>query len=493
MLLLSDRDRLCIQLIKMLKERNYTYEELCKMFDISRNNLNKLISDLNAIIGEPIILIQKVDITLNINNNLSYDGCISKILSQSLEYHLLEQIFFNEDMSYLTLSLELFVSESTIRKIIARLNEKLALMDCAILTRPLRLEGDERTIRVLFFRLFKETYGLSNTPFKEEEKQYIDQFYDLDIPFAHRNKSLQERLNFQLLSLVALTREKHGHSMASVRKVGKALPAFLKLSNVLSNVPFLGVHKIPNSLSVEFIENVFSAFLHNDFLKVSNYKKLKLKDHPELLSIYDFVTEVETLFNLPINEEIKQLVCRDMYDGIFGYLSLTKEVIDLVVVNNEYVNFVENADLLVKDIIPAIKKLYDKHIDASKTHYFPFAFYLLQTRFNHVFIEEIRERLKVNILIYVDYDVYYAEYIKTRIEFELGDYVDIRIIEKKESLADLKQSGNLIITNLLLDGCDEENIIRISHYFSYTILDRIIVWVRQEKRKALNALVIKDE
>ena len=488
MKLLSERDLLYIELIKKLKKRSYSYDELLLRLDISRNNLTKVIQDLNQIVGTEIISIQKAVISLNLNRNISYDYCISKILKNSFEYTLLEYIFFNENTSYQSLSLALYVSESTIRKVIGQLNVKLRTIDCEILTRPIRMDGNERNIRTLYFRLFKEKYGVSNTPFEGDEKQFINQFYEIAFSFSYRNQSLQERLNFQLMSLVALTRKKNQHAFTTCYNNN------LCSSSIESKVLEYStseIKKIPESLSTDFLEQVFSVFLKDEFVAYANYKELATSDNRDFQSLLKIIDEIAHLFNVVINEEEKLKLCRDMYDGIFGYLSVEKEVADLTIVNDEYYNFLQETDLLLRDIIPIIKEIFLQYIREDKRYYFPLAYFLIRTRFNNIIIEGIGDKLKVNVYVYIDFDMHYAKYVQKKIEFEIGNLVDVYLLRDIAEMDEKYQKGDLIVTNLIIDGYDNLNMFRISHYFNFEVVDPIILWLREERRRIVNEFVMK--
>lgn len=148
--LLSKKTQNYLFIIKHLYLEDIKINFFIKSTDTSRLTVISTIDSLNQIIHPSEIKIINDDFSLVIPAYDSYDHCVSKILTDSIELTILEKIFFEEKHSYLSLSEELFISESTFRRTIAHLNKRLDYFNMTIKTRPLRIVGEERLIRLFF-------------------------------------------------------------------------------------------------------------------------------------------------------------------------------------------------------------------------------------------------------------------------------------------------------------------------------------------------------
>lgn len=148
--LLSKKTQNYLFIFKHLYLKDISLAFFIEAFDTSRLTVVSTIDSLNQIIHPSEVKTINDHFSLFIPTDDSYDYCVSKILTDSIELTVLEKIFFEETHSYLSLAEELFLSESTFRRIIAQLNARLDFFNITIKTRPLRIIGEERLIRLFF-------------------------------------------------------------------------------------------------------------------------------------------------------------------------------------------------------------------------------------------------------------------------------------------------------------------------------------------------------
>lgn len=104
--------------------------------------------------------------------NIWYHQCCGlqevyqKALRESPSLKLLELLFFRDFSSLEELAEELFVSLSTLKRLIKKTNTYLShTFAISIVTSPVQVSGDERQIRLFYLKYFSEAYKISEWPF----------------------------------------------------------------------------------------------------------------------------------------------------------------------------------------------------------------------------------------------------------------------------------------------------------------------------------------
>ncbi|TLG78292.1 HTH domain-containing protein [Vagococcus zengguangii] len=485
--LLSKKTLHYLFIINRLHAEDISIEVLMDVLKCSRSTIQTTIESLNAILVPSEVIYYNDVYSLIIPVNDSFDHCIAKILDDSFELTLLEKIFFEEEHSYLTLAEQLFTSESTIRRTISSLNQALEPFDIQIKTRPIRIIGNERLIRILYFRLFIEKYGVYRVPFDESNITFIKQFYHLKIPFINRGKNLQAEKNFTLFSLVGLQREKNQHSVDV-----KAKNTIVKLLvNWMDKIPFWGINKLAKTQSKDtmtFLSNVFYLYLTDDFFAVNDDLSTKTKRN-KLGKIEKFTTHVLVELNITVSTKLKAILVRDIYDANYGFLSLKDTWVNLTMNNNEYNNFYTyNQTLLDKEII---QKNIVEFLGETQLQYLPTTYFLMQTRlFNHSQATIIHH----NIGVFIDFDKEFNDYLYNELakvmpaHFQLINLADKKYQEQADKLANI----DLLVTNIFnSQTIAEEKIYRVSRFFSEDELMKISNWAAEQL--SLNKKIIEEK
>lgn len=262
--LLSTRHNQYFTIGKITFENKQKKTFLCERLGITMNTLEVIIEDFNRLFS-PIELESKNQIvTLKIPDYLSYDYFISRVFSTSLEYQILESIFFNNTFTYDQLAEKLFVSRSSLIRSIKFINEEILKFDFFIDTKPLKIVGNERNVRFFFITYFKDKYGLSSLPFDIDEMEAIKKFYQIGSNLKGLQQSVQDQNNFMLFCMVALYRERLGYK----RKTNGADKNNTFLSNVLDvieNTPNFIKKKNNNFFDRNFLSQIFGIFLQEGF------------------------------------------------------------------------------------------------------------------------------------------------------------------------------------------------------------------------------------
>lgn len=157
--ILSNKLKRQLHLLELLFEKeNYRFQDIEKKLDCSaktvRNDLNDIILYAKEI---HIQMDRDVGVTVTIAPHITEDYIYRTILKESIEFRFLEAILLNHYGSYLELCEELFISESTLRRIVKKINQVLKKHQLTI-RGLIKIIGKKETITQLMACLFQEKY-----------------------------------------------------------------------------------------------------------------------------------------------------------------------------------------------------------------------------------------------------------------------------------------------------------------------------------------------
>lgn len=173
-LLLDDRANLKLSIIRKL-EQHYSFSErkdsLCEQLHISQYLLERSIIEINEdlkrfeLINEMELIEQNNEIILFQESQISSSIVEERYLKYSLEFTLLQTIFFNQFTSIKKYGEKQGMSRTVVYKIVDRIRQELAQYDIK-LSKTFQLIGNEMIIRqyfsMLYYRIYKDSDELYN-------------------------------------------------------------------------------------------------------------------------------------------------------------------------------------------------------------------------------------------------------------------------------------------------------------------------------------------
>ena len=173
-LLLDDRTNLKLSIIRKL-EQHYSFSErkdsLCEQLDISQYLLERSVLEINEdlkrfmLIDEMELIEQNNEIILFQGSHISSSIVEERYLKHSLEFTLLQTIFFNQFTSIKKYGEKQGMSRTVVYKIVDRIRKELMQYDIK-LSKTFQLVGDEMNIRqyfnMLYYRIYKDSDELYN-------------------------------------------------------------------------------------------------------------------------------------------------------------------------------------------------------------------------------------------------------------------------------------------------------------------------------------------
>lgn len=446
--ILSKKELRVLQLLEMMAQgKKISPNQAAKKLHITTRTLQLDMEAINVTIT-PIEILknEKNDLFLVIPPNYSMDYIYKAILKNSRNFTVLEKIFLSEDYTIDTLSEKMFVSTSTLRRMIVHINTALNKEDIRITINPIKIIGNERKICNFFIYLISEKYTKDDKPFSRIQMKTIDQM------FIYISKKNDVKLNYPDIEklrtwiLVCLVRIKHGHFIFPNREF--EIPMDLSPLNdlILKNV-FKQIFRI--ELNNRVIYQMFVIFLNGSFAfspkhlkeiseKSSEKEKLKVEIDRLIhnISLKSGINESNTeglivdIYNVSNLQLGQPYILYDKYKWFINDLKNGHRKNLLMMVSNEIMFFFKKTNIEIKAINSYLYILF--------THW----------RALSILIRESQPVLEVGIFFNTDME--HMSMIKEEIMFRFSNRFKVEILNNLTISDFLKNARHkdLIITNI---------------------------------------------
>lgn len=439
--LLSKQHGRQLKLLEFFSKNTHgTAEILRDLTNCEHGTLKNDIEILNTYINPSVIKYQNKQFCLILKGNMNYFSLFSKLLQNSLEVSIIEAIFFEKNCSFNSLAVKLFVSNSTLRRIINKLNESLKEEDIFIQFQPMEIIGNEKKIRRFISTMLFEKYYGSFPPFSESEKKFaFDMLKILPDNLAFKSKKLDT------FFLVSMSRIKRGYNL---------------------------LFKIPPKILIDYLYEMKTIELHGFSTYHKNlYMDLGLKVIMDVFSEFEFILcmlkkkEFET--NIHEMDEINVLTKSIL--GTFPYISIEDDCICKINFAIKCLIFLESitSELFIEEIqdfnnnfknefpdltnllLSKINCIFDNNSDRKKE----FILYSVIINFSELILYDSQKYKKIQIGIYYDVGRYHSLYIKKKIleKFPSLNKSQIDIISYNLSMNESEFPGkkyDLIVSNI---------------------------------------------
>lgn len=310
--LISLKEQSKIKMIEMFyaTDEPITINTLSKMTNTSirsiKNYLEELKQTMSIIGGEFISSSEGVNFKIPINIGLDYFQ--KQLFRQSTGFKLLEKIFFDETLTNNQLVEELYVSQSTLNRLIKTISEALQPYGLKLETSPYKITGNEYLIRNFFTTYFVEAYTSNEWPFETLEKKIIDDILPSAVDYYQSTSEVMNYTYFRFRFAVGLIRNLHGYSCKNVFPENESLALnyenlFFEAEETVSFLTFNTANE-KNSYINELVVNqlLISKSVLNDRLKLD----IQLREQLEEIEL--MINLLTNHFELPIEKQTNLIV-----------------------------------------------------------------------------------------------------------------------------------------------------------------------------------------
>ncbi len=211
-----------------------TIETLSKNTSSSMRSIkNYLLEIKNMVNGfDGFIETSKEGVMLHLPSNIGIDHFERYLLKNSSSFMLLELIFHNDHLNSTEISEKLFLSPSSLNRMIRSLKEALSEYGLSIEANPYRIVGEEALIRKFYSTYFQEAYSVSEWPFPDVSMDLINQLLDILLDFKDIHTDFMDYHKFRIQFVIDIIRSRKGYLLKNTYKDCRILTvSYRKISN----------------------------------------------------------------------------------------------------------------------------------------------------------------------------------------------------------------------------------------------------------------------
>lgn len=445
--ILSPQDSRILHLVEFLYDKDELF-----MRDLG-DELNVSFKTLKRDIEYARLILYPIDIKVSGNkgvklvipSNYSITYLYTALLSASLEFRFLEKIFLCETYTVDELAEELFISSSSLRRMVGRMNEVLQEEEMEINLNPVQIIGNELRIYNLIAYYVLERYFFKKTIFTKAQIEAAKDLIAFALKQSHVELDYRSRERLELYILVQLTRMKHDHFVVSETNLNR--------KNIFLDVDTTVIKKkLKDSFGKEFsnqdLLQLFAIFLdgkwtfgYNQLLEYSkvnpNLKQAKEK-FEELFESIAFKYKIEQTSR----EELLVHLCNIRMQDDGAYHTLYDNLSPIVThFKHDYFEGIEFIRLKLIEIFP------DEELKEYKLNAY---ISILIIHWDKFFFELERKVIPLKIGFVYIVEEKYRKLILDEISYRFKNRFTIKVIND-DSLGDIEKVKNqcdLILTNI---------------------------------------------
>lgn len=460
--ILDNADRRKLEIIERLYDQSLlTYKELSDAMGVSIRILKEDIRLLKEM-DELIIETSHAGIQLNLIKQTTLNDLYRKVLTSSTSFSIFQYLLDIKESTIEAISEHVFISVSTFNRLIKRLNIPLeTYYNIRIETGPVRLEGDEASIRYFYWQLYTEAYSVYDWPFSSVDETVFDDFVTFFIEMVKMNPTFGHYREIKMIVAVNLMRTKAGHFVHyEANDFKKRMTPF---GDIVSYIKKFETD-LDMEMTLDTIEQLFVPYVKKDF--IIDVARLKRKRN-ELSVIDDRYAAIKELLDHLITEyEIEPF---DYTEVIWALLNFTTQnnpfLTSTYILNDKMQRFSDQLEerypLFFNDVRESLRRNMLDVESRNKQSFLNRFMFILFTEWNRLIPQLEARQSHVKVLIISSFDVKHSYMIRDVLHSELNAHLSIETYEKmtldKELFSD--NTYDLIIADFSLPVEDDKVII----------------------------------
>ncbi|MGO2265987.1 MAG: helix-turn-helix domain-containing protein [Vagococcus salmoninarum] len=446
--LLSKADQRYLIILETLwQQRSQTLALLAEKTGFSKRNTQNDIITINSFISPlKIITSTKDGYSLFIPDTFSIDFIYSCILKNSVEFSFLEAVFFENCSRLEDYAETLFVSVSTLKRMIHAMNESLSKYNIRITTSPIQLIGDEKVISSTIFMLFSEKYDFDELPFSTIQQTTLTKLIDLVLKKDSHFYTFSDIHMLKTICLIAIIRIQNKHIQNYSEKLLDDYDVSF-INNFFIHHAFKSIFRI--ELNNQTLIRLLYPFISGTFAFDTDHlqKIAKKSDHNQKVvnHLDNFLESISREFKLPlVNKDQLILELFNVYHFNYSepYLIYNKKKAFLS-------TFLENAPYTSELIYKGIQRASSLQ-DEFKSYELEELTYIFITHwkgFAHV-IKSLEPQFSVGI--FLNSDLEHAYFLKTMLNSIFYNELNFHVINGTNLEVVYKQTHeySMVITNV---------------------------------------------
>lgn len=425
----------------ILSTPDSTATSICRNLDCTpRTFAGDVVAVNNLISPVSIIRNNRGHYSLDFPDNCNLEYVYSCFLKSSLEFQILTRIILQENYNYSSLAEDFFISESTIRRTIKRMNKILEKNGFSISPPPFSLIGDEKKILNFSIHLLQETFLDSKQILNTEEYTFLNDLYEWLKPLISEkiNYPINERFNFYIYANIL--RIKQNFFIKDLDEISESNLIFSekqyqKLYQLFKLDSFT---KIYSQATFIFL----NPFYAKDFQTLTIKQKESKKIDESVNMINNIISSLCSFFDIPSEIDQSDLILR-----LYNFTTLTYG--NNYIIFDKYHFFVEAAykrHPFIKKILHEVLQPYVSYTTYDKMAE---SIYIILTNMKGLTEALYRFQPKLKVLLLFDTEISHLKLMKQELEFLLPSMLDVQlpIFMDLKTLSSKKVDCDVILTN----------------------------------------------
>lgn len=473
----SERRRLEIAEILYAKDDWVTLEELANQVKSSKRILKYDFVNFEETFDDFSIETSHKGVRLVFQQNKGLKSLYNNVLEHSTPFKLLEMIFFKEDYTAFELADVLYVSPSTLYRLIDHINEVTIEYGFQVETNPCRLVGSEEKIRHFFIQYFFEKYTNLDWPYGVTQHVTLDNFLNFFIELTQIKIDFAYYNIFKLITSVGLVRYKNEH-FVDTTGLDINFPEIISDLKVYSNSFKFFEDNLQVKIDHTFINQVLTPFVVSGYSLNQERLQEKMEKDDRILNSVHFLKKLLdrlakdndiTLTNpMEIIFGMQNSASFESYDPRSGYVLYNQNKLFADVIKNDFPAFYKQ----IYEGLSEYRKLMGLPVTKTGLNYM---FYILFTYWEKLVVELRQKFKKVKILIISNRHTSHSYLLRDFIEYEFKDHLLIDIYDDQLLTTHIleKLDYDFIVANFPLPQLQSKNSICIENIPTYSDILKI--------------------
>lgn len=446
--ILSKIDQRHLLILESLFDSEFlTLEKLSKITNTSKRNVQNDVQSINSYISPMEIYSSlKKGYYLSYPSNYSIDFIYRCTLKKSLEYTLIEMIFFEKWKNLEDYAESMYLSLSTLKRMINKINQEEEKLGFKISIGPIKLIGDEKKICSFMTTFFTEAYENEHFPFPRIQIKALTKIINIVDSNNMQELNYPDKYWLKVIIMVSIIRLQNGHHT----KLGpiNLEPFQLAIThNFFIKRLFKTIFKL--QLTEEVLYRLLYPFINKNFS--TDYDSLieLTKESPSVnkkfMTVKTFLKDLSIIFDISL--ENRQLLTLELYNTFQmmyreNYIIYNKKAIFIKA-------FTQGNSYLSDIIYSSIQKALSLKKDLKQFELEELA-YILITHWPN-FATKI-QKLKViySVGVFMDSDIEHTQFIASTLAHKYANDLDFKVLSSKTIDQFLVDSKNyeFVVTNI---------------------------------------------
>lgn len=447
--------------LKLIEELYYAKGTLSSEYLLGKLkcSLPALISDARFLNGENLPLkITRVNglYSIDFDYYATIDSVYAYILRSSLEYQVIECLFFERNRGILEGASRLNCSFSNMQRYLKKIKHIMLSWNITVHHRPLRVEGDEAAIRHFYYLFFKECrLSFANYGFSKEIITCVDQL--IRHLLTKNGITNNMTIHFRLMHgfLIGLQRQKQGHFMGeSLFESELSLPSMEKFDYLARLIK----RELDMDFSDDHLNECLWPLLSHHLVLTPQQQSHAHRVDSKLADFYEshhyLLEQVSELMATSLSEKEMVKTLRLLGNELFCYAP-NKESMEILQDTSK--TFLRLIDKKYSREIRKLKKIVGAFLQPQlRSAFIPIYISCLITMIDDLLQRLVEADRPINVLLLSDtstsherfWQSMFPNFLKGAVQY---DYFETPFILQKQ-LTTLTKQYDLVITNVTMTG-----------------------------------------